>query len=305
MGPVRDSQVAEENEARLNPKVLPLGFLFGGQKMREPRVYLQGAVYYTTVKAGAGELLFRDDADYVYFLELIRERKIKYNFKLYCFCLLPQHYHLLIETSDKNISKIMQALNTSYGLYYNNKYKRQGHLLAGRFQMRAVDKEATLLELTYHMHLNPLRLGLVKAAEEYCFSSYLEYTKDADLSFLVDYDEVLAYLGPLEDKLALRTKYREHIQEFAQEEKGDGSIFFNRKPSKNRTVPLVVGSALLVVMGLVLVLRTGSFKEVARPTTLNRELSMQKKNLLSLPEGLPPIENNQSQEKQVWEFWRN
>ena len=168
----RDSRVAEETKRTTNPKVLPLGFLFKGQvvnanKMREPRVYLQGAVYYTSAKAGAGELLFRDDADYAYFLGILKERKIKYNFKLYAFCLLPQHYHLLIETSDKNISKIMQALNTSYSLYYNNKYNRQGHLLAGRFQMKVVNKDATLLELTYHIQLNPLRMGLLKAPEEY------------------------------------------------------------------------------------------------------------------------------------------
>src|SRR4030042_3905105 len=101
--------------------------------MREPRVYLDQGVYYTTAKAGNNELLFRDDKDYEYFMELLRSRKEKYNFILYAFCLLPGHYHLLIETKDKNISKIMQAINTSYSLYFNNKYKRQGHLLQGRF----------------------------------------------------------------------------------------------------------------------------------------------------------------------------
>jgi REP element-mobilizing transposase RayT len=338
----QDSQVAEETKRNKDPKDLPLGFLFTPlemtpvqrnrirfltgftnekKKMREPRIYLEGAVYYITVKAGAGELLFRDDKDYAYFLDILKERKEKYNFKLYAFCLLPNHYHLLIETKEQNISKIMQAINTSYSLYFNNRYKRQGHLMAGRFQMKVVNKDQSLLELSYYIHLNPLRVGLTKAPEEYYFSSYLEYTKDVDCAFLIDYDEIVVYLqnllGPLEDGQSWRTRYRELIQEFAQEEpastarKEDVEIISQaqRIVNKRKFSPrLLAGlsSGLLIILGLVLLsLRTGGHKGVYYTKELNREVSLQQKNIVSLPEGLPQVQSSEGREKQVWEFWKN
>lgn len=303
-----------------------MGFLF---EMREPRTYLKGAVYYTTVRANAGELLFREDADYVYFLELIRERKIKYNFKLYAFCLLPKHYHLLIETQDKNISKVMQAINTSYTLYFNNKYKRQGHLVAGRFQMKVVNKDASLLELTYHIHLNPLRVGLSKMPEEYQFSSYLEYTKDGDYALLTDGVEIFSYLGPLEDKdaclpdrQALRTRYRELTEEQARKEptseikEDDAGIILeteeiiNKKIFRPKTL-VGLGSGLLVALVLIFAaLATGIFRQTPDKGTLNRSLAVRdvgvlRTGMLSLPDGLPQVEGNQEQQRQVWEFWKN
>lgn len=323
-----DSQVAEENKEIKNPKDLPLGFLFEGhKKMREPRTYLKGAVYYTTVRAGAGEVLFREDADYVYFLELIRERKTKYNFKLYAFCLLPKHYHLLIETKDKNISKVMQAINTSYTLYFNNKYKRQGHLLAGRFQVKVINKDATLLELTYHIHLNPLRAGLSKEPQEYGFSSYLEYIKDRDDALLTDCASVLAYLGPLEDKDALRTRYRELTEEQAQKEpvaeikEDDAGVvlaaekIIHKKIFRPKTL-VGLGSGLLVILVLIFVgLNTGIFRETGERKTVDRQTLVRRAifkepdvlrtGMLSLPDGLPQVEGNQGQQRQVWEFWKN
>ena len=310
----RDSQVAEETIKFKDPKVLPLGLLFRSKTMRQPRIYLEGAVYYTTVRASAGELLFREDEDCEYFLDILKERKKKYNFKLYAFCLLPRHYHLLIETKDQNISKIMQAINTSYCLYFNNKYKREGHLIAGRFEMKLVNKDISLLELTYHLHLNPIRLGLVRAPEEYRFSSYLEYTKDVDLPLLADYDEVASLRGPLEDKQAWRSKYRELIQEFAQEnpssvKKHEEARYCEPKEivSERRIRPgVLVGlsSGLLIVLGLVFLgLHLVGLKPTSDKFRAAREENMQK-NALSLPEGLPAVETIPAEKKQVWEFWK-
>jgi REP element-mobilizing transposase RayT len=331
----QDSQVAEETKRNKDPKDLPLGFLFTPleitpmlrngarfltgftneqKKMRQPRIYLEGAVYYTTVRASAGELLFREDEDCEYFLDILKERKKKYNFKLYAFCLLPHHYHLLIETKDKNISKIMQAINTSYSLYFNNKYKREGHLIAGRFEMKLVNKDISLLEVSYHLHLNPIRLGLVKAPEDYRFSSYLEYTKDADFSLLVDYGEIASLVGPLADKQAWRIKYRELIQEFAQE--NPTSLTKHQEvrysapkeiTSERRLRPgLLVGlsSGLLIILILFFLgLHLVGLKPTADKFRAARELNMQK-NALSLPEGLPAVETIPIEKKQVWELWK-
>ena len=141
---MQDSQAAEESSKNSNPKVLPLGFFVGERKnkMREPRVYKEGSIYHITVDAGIREPLFSDEADHAYFVELLNSRKEKYNFKLHAYRLLHHRFHLLIEPSpDANISKIMQAINTSYSLYFNNKYKRSGHLFSSRYKYELVEKE--------------------------------------------------------------------------------------------------------------------------------------------------------------------
>jgi len=273
--------------------------------MREPRVYSKEAVYYTTAKVMNNELLFRNDADYAYFMEVLRSRKEKYNFILYAFCLLPGHYHLLIETKDKNISKIMQAINTSYSLYFNNKYKRQGHLLQGRFGMQAVSKDATLLELTCQMHLNPLKLGLVKTIEEYRFSSYPEYITQSE-NPLTDYAFVLSFLGPREAKEILRNKYKELIKEQAYKEPAGivaqaEEIIEQRKMSPRALIG--IGSGLMIGLSLALfMLRTAAFnKEISHRRTTEKE----KSNIANLPDGLPGIITDQNQQKQAWELWKN
>lgn len=143
----QDGRVAEENNKNSNPKVLPLGFFVGERKkMREPRVYKEDSVYHITVEASNRENLFREESDQAYFIELIKARKEKYNFKLHAHRLLIHSFHLLIEPSvDANISKIMQAINTSYSLYFNNKYKRTGHLFSSRYKCELLDKDENLL----------------------------------------------------------------------------------------------------------------------------------------------------------------
>jgi len=317
---MKDSRVAEETDEKLNPKGLPLGFLLERQEMRKPRIYLKEAVYYTTVKANAEELLFREDADYLYFLKILKQRKTKYNFKLYGYCLLPKHYHLLIETQDKNISKIMQAINTSYTLYFNNKYKRKGHLLAGRFGMKIVEKDASLLDLTYHIHLNPLRAGIVKMPEDYPFSSYSEYIKDKD-ELLTDSNDILLYLGPLEDKEALQKRYQQIIIEEKVKKESPPKIREDEttiileaeKINKKILKPEIlvgIGSGLLVILVLVFVgIRTGVFRQTRDKETLNRKMAVEevgalRTGMLSLPDGLPQVEDRPT-EKQVWELWKN
>jgi REP element-mobilizing transposase RayT len=278
--------------------------------MREPRIYLKEAVYYATARAVDNELLFRDDADYEYFMEMLRSRKEKYNFILYSFCLLPTHYHLLMETKDKNISKIMQAINTSYSLYFNNKYHRQGHLLQGRFGMKAVNKDVALLELTYHIHLNPLKAGLVKSPEEYRFGSYPEYVTETN-NPLTDYLYILSFLGgtTAENKEILRTRYREQITEQAAVQKEVGSAviaeaeeIINQRKFKSRAL-IGIGSGLMIGLSLTLfMLKTAALKNVNHQ---QMNLEKEKNNIVSLPDGLPGIITDQNQQKQAWELWKN
>jgi len=275
--------------------------------MREPRVYSEEAVYYTTAKVMNNELLFRDDADYRYFLDMLASRKEKYNFILYAFCLLPTHYHLLIETKDKNISKIMQAINTSYSLYFNNKYKRQGHLLQGRFGMQAVSKDATLLELTCQIHLNPLKLRLAKTIEEYRFSSYPEYISQSE-NPLTDYAFVLSFLGPREAKEILRNKYKELIKEQAYKEPAGivaqaEEIIEQRKMSPRALIG--IGSGLMIGLSLALFMLRNTAIKSASEHRQNKNIARERNDIVNLPDGLPGIISDQNQQKQAWELWKN
>jgi len=137
--------------------------------------------------------IYTRPGDYVKFLEYIVKAKERYQFYLYAYCLMTNHFHLLLETRLPNISRIMHYVKGSYTTYYNIRHRRYGHLFQGRFKSIVVDKDSYLLELSRYIHLNPVRAGIVKDPMEYTWSSYAGYLgkKDAYL----DSDEIKRYLG--------------------------------------------------------------------------------------------------------------
>jgi len=105
---------------------------------------------------------------------------------------MGNHYHLFFETTQANLSRIMQILNTAYTVYYNIKRKRCGHLFQGRYKSILVDKDNYLLELTRYIHLNPVRAKLVDSPEKYPWSSYQAYI-NKNQAGLIDKEEVGRY----------------------------------------------------------------------------------------------------------------
>lgn len=147
---------------------------------RLPRIYLEKALYYVTAKGDIHQHIFKDEEDFKAFLELLRKYKEQYGFKLFAFCLVPEHFHLLLELPEQKegkykmgvLSGIMHDLNSSYTKYYNAKYARKGHLFRERYRAALAEKDAYLLRLSLYIHLNPQRLNLVSRPEEYPYSSY-------------------------------------------------------------------------------------------------------------------------------------
>ena len=113
--------------------------------------------------------------DYNKFKEYLGEAQDKYGYKLHCYVLMSNHYHLVIETPNGNISKIMHYINGAYTNYINKKRNRSGHLLQGRYKGILIDQDRYLLELSRYLHLNPVRAGMVSKPEEYPYSSYNSY----------------------------------------------------------------------------------------------------------------------------------
>jgi putative transposase len=142
---------------------------------RPLRIEFEGAVYHVTARGNERRKIFFSKRDYERFKEYITAAKEKYHFILHGYVLMTNHYHLLVETPEKNLSKIMHHINSSYTTYTNVKRKRCGHLFQGRFKSIVVDKDSYLLELSRYLHLNPVRAMIVEKPEDYPYSSYAAY----------------------------------------------------------------------------------------------------------------------------------
>ena len=145
---------------------------------RPLRIQFEGAVYHVTARGNERRKIFFSKRDYEKFKAYIAEAKEKYRFILHGYVLMSNHYHLLMETPEKNLSKIMHHINSSYTTYTNIKRKRSGHLFQGRFKSIVVDKDNYLLELSRYLHMNPVRAKIVEKPEDYPYSSYAAYISD-------------------------------------------------------------------------------------------------------------------------------
>lgn len=140
---------------------------------RPLRIEYPGAVYHVTSRGNAGQKIFRSDKDREYILELLAHLVERFRWSCHAYCLMDNHYHLVIETSEANLSRGMRQLNGAYTQRYNWKYRRSGHVFQGRYKAILVDKESYLLELCRYVVLNPMRAHLVEKPEDWKWSSYL------------------------------------------------------------------------------------------------------------------------------------
>jgi len=162
---------------------------------RQLRIEYAGAFYHVFSRGNLKEKIFFEDRDREKFLIILKRTKETFCYLLHAYVLMENHYHLLLETPQGNLSRIMQNINTSYTVYVNNKYNRSGHLLQGRYKSILVEKESYLLELNRYIHLNPVRQGLVDDPAEYEWSSYTAYTINPKNPSLVDVEDTLSYFS--------------------------------------------------------------------------------------------------------------
>jgi len=124
---------------------------------RPVRIEFEGALYHVTSRGDRREAIYEDDADRVAFLGVVESVAETFNWVCHAYCQMTNHYHLVIETPDGNLSKGMRQLNGVYTQLLNRKYARVGHLFQGRYKAILVDADAHLLELTRYVVLNPVR----------------------------------------------------------------------------------------------------------------------------------------------------
>ena len=124
---------------------------------RPVRIEFAGALYHITSRGDRREAIYEDDTDRFRFLEVLGEVVERFNWRCHAYCLMTNHYHLVVETVDGNLSKGMRQLNGVYTQWSNRRHRRTGHLLQGRYKAILVDSEAYLLELARYVVLNPVR----------------------------------------------------------------------------------------------------------------------------------------------------
>ncbi|EHK8998501.1 transposase [Vibrio vulnificus] len=139
---------------------------------RPLRVEYAGALYHVTSRGNARQPIYLEESDFELFIETLSDVCARFNWVIHSFCLMTNHYHLLIETPDGNLSKGMRQLNGVYTQSFNRKHKRVGHLFQGRYKSILVDKESYLLEVGRYILLNPVRAAMVESVEEYSWSSW-------------------------------------------------------------------------------------------------------------------------------------
>ncbi len=139
---------------------------------RPLRIEYPGALYHVTSRGNAGSRIFKKDTDRQSFLDLLGFVIERFNWLCHAYCLMDNHYHILIETPEGNLSRGMRQLNGIYTQKYNTKYHITGHLFQGRYKAIIVDKDSYLLELCRYIILNPVRAGMVYDPKEWKWSSY-------------------------------------------------------------------------------------------------------------------------------------
>ncbi len=146
--------------------------------MPRRQVPLVAGNYYHVYNRGHNrQNIFFERENYLYFLRQLRHHLIANGTAVIAYCLMPNHYHLLVALETDNFSNLMQAFSLSYTKAINKRYQRVGSLFQGAFQAIHVDREEYLLYLTRYIHLNPVRARLVEKAEDWEFSSYPEYAR--------------------------------------------------------------------------------------------------------------------------------
>jgi len=207
---------------------------------RPLRINFPGAFYHVTSRGNEQKNIFKSKRDREKFFEYLDSATQRYDAVIHAFCLMDNHYHLLIETPSGNLPRIMRHINGAYTTYFNTKRARSGHLLQGRYKAILVEIDEYAKELSRYIHLNPVRAKLSETPEEYDWSSYPFYIGVKKPPQWLYTDFILGYFG---SKVSIaQRRYRDFV-----------SAMIHRK--YRNPLDEVVGSTLLGSPGFITLIK--------------------------------------------------
>ena len=177
---------------------------------RPLRIELTGGLYHVTSRGDRREDIYRDDEDRREWLSVFGAVCKRYNWRSHAYCQMTNHYHVVVETPDANLSKGMRQLNGVYTQRFNRRHGLAGHLFQGRFKGILVERDAYLLELARYVVLNPVRAGMVPRAEDWRWSSYATMMGKVACPNWLESDWILVQFG--RDRKTARKHYRAFIE---------------------------------------------------------------------------------------------
>jgi REP element-mobilizing transposase RayT len=178
---------------------------------RPLRIEYAGALYHVTSRGDRQEAIFEDDQERAAFLNILGEVVSRFLWRCHAYCLMGNHYHLMIETPEANLTKGMRQLNGVFTQWSNRRHKRSGHLFQGRYKAILVDRDSYFLELARYIVLNPVRAAMVKHPRLWAWSSYRTTMGTSAAPKWLSTDDVLAAFR--DGRAQARGKYRQFIEE--------------------------------------------------------------------------------------------
>jgi putative transposase len=176
---------------------------------RPLRIEYPGALYHLTSRGDRQEAIFDDEQDRTAFLNVLSEVVSRFRWLCHAYCLMGNHYHLMIETPESNLTKGMRHLNGVFTQWSNRRHKRSGHLFQGRYKAILIDRDSYFLELARYVVLNPVRAGMVKHPSRWVWSSYGATIGTCPTPGWLTTDGLLAEFG--KRRAGARRKYQQFI----------------------------------------------------------------------------------------------
>jgi REP element-mobilizing transposase RayT len=178
---------------------------------RPLRLEFSGALYHITSRGDRREDIYLTDNDRNAFLKILGEVCERYNWIVHAYCLMDNHYHILIETPDGNLARGMRHLNGVYTQYFNRAHKRVGHVYQGRYKAIIIQKETYLLEVARYIVLNPVRALMVRTANDWHWSSYRATSGHSRAPEWLNINRIIAHFS--KDQSTAIDRYRRFVAE--------------------------------------------------------------------------------------------
>ncbi len=189
---------------------------------RQLRIEYPDACYHVTARGNERKDVFTNERDREKFLSYLESAVVRYGAVIHAYCLMNNHYHLLLGTPCGNLSQVMQHINGAYTNNFNAKRKRSGHLFQGRYKAILVEADAYAMELSRYIHLNPVRAGISVAPEEYRWSSYRDYVGLRESPAWLSTEFILGLVGiAIEDA---QTQYRQFVDCLSDESEQESPL---------------------------------------------------------------------------------